>query len=81
MLVSFVVPTYRRPDALAQTLDALLLLERSVEDFEVIVVDDGSGDGTADLVDSLTRAHPNLRPTPVWPPPATTAPKRRAESF
>lgn len=42
---SVVVPTYRRPDTLFRVLDALGSQD-SPPDFEVVVVDDGSGDGT-----------------------------------
>ncbi|HEU5250105.1 MAG TPA: glycosyltransferase [Thermoanaerobaculia bacterium] len=42
---SVVVPTYRRPDTLFRVLDALGRQD-SPPDFEVVVVDDGSGDGT-----------------------------------
>jgi GT2 family glycosyltransferase len=41
-LFSVVIPTYRRPEPLASCLRALASLEFSPEDFEVIVVDDGS---------------------------------------
>lgn len=50
MHVSFVIPTYRRPDALRLTLAALLELDFPASDYEVIVVDDGSDDSTADVV-------------------------------
>jgi glycosyltransferase involved in cell wall biosynthesis len=40
-----VIPTYRRPDTLFRVLDALGR-QTSPPDFEVIVIDDGSGDGT-----------------------------------
>jgi hypothetical protein len=46
MRISFVVPTYRRPDALRETLQALVSLHYPSDDYEVIVVDDGSEDST-----------------------------------
>ena len=46
---SVVIPTYRRPDTLRRVLDALGEQERA-PDFEVVVVDDGSGDRTAELL-------------------------------
>jgi GT2 family glycosyltransferase len=48
--ISVVVPTYRRADALAQTLDALVRLDYPADRFEIIVVDDGSGDDTPNVV-------------------------------
>ena len=48
--VSFVVPTFRRTDALARTLDALLAVDYPADRLEVIVVDDGDDDETEQLV-------------------------------
>jgi GT2 family glycosyltransferase len=47
---SIVVPTYRRPTELGATLGALARLEYPRDRIEVIVVDDGSGDHTPDVV-------------------------------
>jgi len=41
--------------------DALALLPTLAEDYEVIVVNDGSSDGTADVLDELARREPRLR--------------------
>lgn len=43
--VSVIITTYRRPALLAETIDSVL--GQSYRNFEVIVVDDGSGDETA----------------------------------
>ncbi|GLW52022.1 glycosyltransferase [Kitasatospora phosalacinea] len=51
--VSVVIPTYNRADLLGHTLDALAGQDLPAEQFEVLVVDDGSTDGTAEVV----RAH------------------------
>jgi glycosyltransferase involved in cell wall biosynthesis len=56
--VSVVVPTHDRRRLLGQTLRSILW-QRGV-DFEVIVVDDGSTDGTADMVAGLGDARVRL---------------------
>lgn len=61
MRVSFVVPTYRRPDALRSTLEALVSLDYPSNDYEVLVVDDGSGDDTCEVVRAFDGRGPRLR--------------------
>jgi glycosyltransferase involved in cell wall biosynthesis len=46
--VSVVIPTHNRRDLLLRTIDCALAQE--VIDFEVLVVDDGSTDGTAEAI-------------------------------
>lgn len=45
--ISVVVPTYRRPDALRRVLAGYARQHPATPEFEVVVIDDGSGDGTA----------------------------------
>lgn len=45
---SIIIPLYNKADRIARTIDSVLL--QSVKDFEVVVVDDGSKDGSADVV-------------------------------
>jgi GT2 family glycosyltransferase len=47
-MVSVVIPTYNRAAAVLEAIDSVLA--QSVTDLEVLVVDDGSTDGTGDLV-------------------------------
>lgn len=61
MRVSFVVPTYRRPEALRSTLEALVALDFPPDEYEVVVVDDGSADSTGDVVRSFTDRSPRVR--------------------
>jgi len=49
---SVVVPTYNRADLLGRTLDSLVGQQLPRTSFEVLVVDDGSSDHTADLVEA-----------------------------
>ncbi|HEY7553508.1 MAG TPA: glycosyltransferase family 2 protein [Candidatus Binatia bacterium] len=46
--ISVVIPTYNNAPLLRETLDSVL--RQSCKDFELIVVDDGSTDGTAEIV-------------------------------
>jgi glycosyltransferase involved in cell wall biosynthesis len=55
-LISAVVPTFNRIATLRQTLTALAA--QDYPDYEIIVVDDGSSDGTGDVV---TREFPAVR--------------------
>jgi glycosyltransferase involved in cell wall biosynthesis len=63
MLISVIVTTYNRPDALRAVLDGLAAQrDRS---FEVIVADDGSTASTAELLKKLAPAFP-MRLLHVW---------------
>lgn len=48
-LISFVVPTYNRAAWLGECMQSLL--QQTVKEIEVVVVDDGSTDSTKDLLD------------------------------
>jgi GT2 family glycosyltransferase len=50
--ISVIVSTYRRPEALAETLRALLAVDYPADGFEVVVVDDGPDDVTAGVVEA-----------------------------
>jgi glycosyltransferase involved in cell wall biosynthesis len=56
-LVSILVPTYNRAGTLRQTLDSIFA--QSVQDFEIVLVDDASTDSTPDLLASYS--DPRLR--------------------
>jgi glycosyltransferase involved in cell wall biosynthesis len=51
MKLSIIIPAYNAEAYLPQCLDSVLAQER--QDCEVIVVDDGSTDGTAALLDAM----------------------------
>ena len=51
MLFSVVIPTYNRVHLLERTLDSVW--RQGFTDFEVVVVDDGSNDGTQEYLRSL----------------------------
>ncbi|MEV5886662.1 glycosyltransferase [Streptomyces sp. NPDC052020] len=52
---SVIVPTFNRAPLLMETLRGLARQDLDRSEFEVIVVDDGSTDETADVVESFTR--------------------------
>jgi glycosyltransferase involved in cell wall biosynthesis len=56
--ISVVIPTYRRPALLRRCLQSLADQDLAADEFEVVVVDDGSGDQTTDV---LATATPNVR--------------------
>lgn len=60
--VSVVVPMHNEEKSLGHLLDlALPALERHADDWEVVLVDDGSGDGTAALALERAAAEPRIR--------------------
>ncbi len=58
--VTIVLPTYNRADLLPQALASCLA--QTLDDLEVIVVDDGSTDRTADVVEAVCARDPRVRP-------------------
>jgi glycosyltransferase involved in cell wall biosynthesis len=58
-LVSVVIPTYNRADCLVQTLNSVFA--QTHRPIEVLLVDDGSTDGTRSLIESRWGGDPQLR--------------------
>lgn len=50
MIISVVIPTYNRKELIARTLPSMLEQAFSPDEFEVVVVVDGSTDGTASIL-------------------------------
>jgi glycosyltransferase involved in cell wall biosynthesis len=59
--VSIIICTYNRAALLKRTLKSLSCQTLKPEDFEVIVVDDGSRDSTAEVCETLSHGMPNLK--------------------
>lgn len=57
--VTVILPTFARADGLLQ-LSIESVLSQSYGDFELIIVDDGSRDGTADVLGEYQRADPRV---------------------
>ena len=58
-LVSVVIPTYNRAFCIGRAIDSVL--SQTHHQVEVLVVDDGSTDGTPDMLESRYGAEPRLR--------------------
>jgi dolichol-phosphate mannosyltransferase len=62
MQVSVVLPTYNERDGIAELVAEIVAIARAARlDFEVLVVDDASPDGTAVHVEEVFRAEPAVR--------------------
>ncbi len=59
--ISVVVPTYNRLELLKDQVNALLSQSLNQEMYEVIIVNDGSQDGTHKYLDQISGFYPNLR--------------------
>jgi dolichyl-phosphate beta-glucosyltransferase len=61
--ISIVIPAYNEEQRLGPTLTAILsfLSQRASAFAEILVVDDGSRDGTARIVEQFSAAHPQIR--------------------
>lgn len=59
MKISVIVPAYNVEAYLSETLDSLAA--QTFDDFEVIIVNDGSKDGTQKIIDSYAEKYPFMR--------------------
>ena len=55
MLFSIIIPTFKRRQVLAQSIDSSIAFAHAVGETEVVVVDDASPDGTAAAVPTTDR--------------------------
>lgn len=58
LAVTVVIPTYNRGEALRETLTALFRCDYPADRYEVVVVDDGSTDGTGEVARQFLVEHP-----------------------
>jgi dolichol-phosphate mannosyltransferase len=62
MKFSVVIPAHNEVESIGQTVkSAVEELERAHIDYEIVVVDDASGDGTPDVVTGISAANPRVR--------------------
>lgn len=58
-LVSIVIPTYNRAHTIQKAIDSLLT--QTWQDFEIIIIDDGSEDNTLQIIDDIREKDPRIR--------------------
>ena len=58
MLISIVIPVYNTKEYLTQCIKSVL--EQSFSDYEVLLIDDGSTDGSDKICDNFTKKHKNI---------------------
>lgn len=58
MMISVVIPLYNKEASISQSLGSVL--SQSYDDFEVVIVDDGSTDGSVSIVESINDPHIRL---------------------
>lgn len=51
-----IIPTFNEKDNIALIIEAVFSLN---QDYHILVIDDGSPDGTADIVKQLIQSYPN----------------------
>ena len=56
-LITFAVPCYNSENYMCQCIDSLLT---GGEDVEIIIVNDGSSDGTAGIADKYAEQYPSM---------------------
>ena len=64
MNISVVIPTYNRVQFLKRSIDAVI--NQTIKPFEIIIVDDGSNDGTEALVFESKAKTEELTILPFW---------------
>ena len=65
-MISIVIPLYNKAQSIPKTLDSVLA--QTYKDFEIVVVDDGSIDDSARVVEELMKNSPSLQgeKSPEW---------------
>jgi MoaA/NifB/PqqE/SkfB family radical SAM enzyme/GT2 family glycosyltransferase len=58
--LSVIIPTYNRKDALKNCIFSLVNQDYPRERYEIIIVDDGSYDGTSKMAEALLQEYPNI---------------------
>lgn len=60
MKISVIIPAYNSENFISETLDCLL--NQTLKDIQIVVVNDGSTDGTGKIIDAYAKKHANILP-------------------
>jgi len=58
MLLSIIIPTYNAEKYIGRCLDSIIAQEMDAQDYEVLLVNDGSTDRTLEIAESYTEKMP-----------------------
>ncbi len=61
MDISIIIPTYNRKLKLKSCLDSLFAQTHPLDSFEIIVIDDGSADGTKNMLEAFAKINSNFK--------------------
>lgn len=59
--LSLIIPIYNERDAIRSTIDEVVAFMDKIDIFEIIVVDDGSTDGSSEILDEVVSQQPQVR--------------------
>ena len=58
--ISVIIPAYNAEKYLTETLDSVVFQTMPNSDYEIIIVNDGSSDHTADILQKYKKSHSNI---------------------
>ena len=58
-MFSVIIPTYNREEQIAKAVESVL--DQSIEDYEIIIVDNGSEDATKKVVEDIINSYPSKK--------------------
>jgi len=61
MKLSILIPMYNAQDYIGNCIDSLLHQNLSEDDYEIIVMDDGSSDNSVGIIEAYIKQHKNIR--------------------
>jgi cellulose synthase/poly-beta-1,6-N-acetylglucosamine synthase-like glycosyltransferase len=78
MRVSVIIPVFNEESTITRVLEEVLAVDLGAHEVEVLVADDGSSDGTLDLLRPLVAEHDAIRLLEhPWPPPVAMSSSSR----